>query len=51
MFKILTYVGISIGILLTCCNYDIIAIMMNSFDKSDNARINGEKMKNADIKK
>jgi hypothetical protein len=51
MLKKSTYIGISFGVLLTCCNYDIITIMINPFNKSDNARVNGEKMKNADDKK
>jgi len=42
MLKKSTYIDISFGVLLTCCNYDIIIIMINTFNKSNN----GEKMKN-----
>ena len=42
-----TYISISSCVLLTCCNYAIIIIMINPFNKSNN----GEKMKNADDKK
>jgi hypothetical protein len=44
MLKKSTYIGISFGVLLTCCNYDIIIIMINPFNKSKY----GEKMKNDD---